>query len=123
MAASYKQRGVEFRVEATILRRVVWGINRKGKVTEYDHFCDLDVLKEVAWYIEEAKFGTTTGEMWEAFPDLPKTQISVALDFLKDRGCVFTRQRRVHAGSPCLFEDAMVEFYWLQHEGLELCGT
>ena len=45
--------------------------------------------------------------------NLPATQISVALEFLKERGCVETRCRRNYPATTTLFEDAMVEYHVL----------
>jgi hypothetical protein len=70
--------------------------------------------QEVTWCLEEhADHGATTGTLWEALPDVPCTQISVALDFLKERGCVRTEFRRCFPASGFLFEDAMVEYHAL----------
>ena len=81
----------------------------------YTHRCELPALKEVCWYVEEhAEDGVTTNELWKALPDQPATQLSVALEFLKERGIVETRGRRNYPASNCVFEDAMTEFYALE---------
>ena|SRR6186997_3132743 len=86
---------------------------RRGQ--PYVHRCDLDVFKDVAWAIEaNGMNGVTTGELWDAMPDHPRTQISVALDFLKERGCVMTEGRRSFPASSTLFEDAMIEWHALE---------
>jgi hypothetical protein len=101
---------VRFTVERGMLVRYVTLDDGR----EYVHRASLDSIEEVAWYAEEnAKEGVTTGELWEALPNFPATQISVALDFLKDRGCVVTECRRNYPASNILFEDAMVEYYAL----------
>lgn len=75
----------------------------------------LVALQEVAWFAEAVgDDGFTTGDIWDALPDLPATQISVALDFFKDRGCVETCGRRNYTASDVLFEDAMIEFHALE---------
>ena len=121
MVWSYRERSVEFRVVGPTLIQVVRGVKR-GAARDYDHTCGLDVLQEVAWFLQEATAGTTTGELYEAFPDFPRTQISVALAFLKETDVATVIRRRVHPATPCTFEDAMIEFYWLQHKAT-LCGT
>jgi hypothetical protein len=103
-------------------RQIRWEVER-GKLVRhvelrdgrtYTHRCDLAALKEVCRYVEEhAKDGVTTGELWDALPDQPATQLSVALEFLKERGCVVTRGRRNHPASGFLYEDAMIEFHAL----------
>ena len=83
--------------------------------TSYTHRCSLEALQEVAWSVEErAKDGVTTGELWDALPDFAGTQLSVALEFLKERGIVETRGRRNYAASGTVFEDAMTEFHALE---------
>ena len=105
-----RQRDVRFEVERGLLVRHVTLADGKG----YVHRAELVVIKEVCWLIEQrGEDGVTTGELWDALPNLPTTQISVALDFLKDRGCVEARGRRSYPASDCLFEDAMVEFHAL----------
>jgi len=60
--------------------------------------------------------GVTTNELWSTLPDLPCTQISIALAFLKGRGCVETSGRRSYAASTTLCEDALTEFHYLAHQ-------
>ena len=85
---------------------------RDGK--SYTQRCSLDTYEQVAYFVEEhATEGVTTTMLWEALPDLPCTQVSVALDFMKERGCVTTVFRRVYPASECSFEDAMLEFHAL----------
>jgi hypothetical protein len=80
----------------------------------YSHFCSREVLEQVAAVIEEhGDAGTTTNELWEALPNAPCTQATVALAFLKDRGLVEVEVRRSFAASRTLVEDAMIEFYLL----------
>ena len=85
---------------------------REGR--SYTQRCSLDTYEQVAQFVEEhATEGVTTTMLWESLPDLPCTQVSVALDFLKERGCVETIFRRVYPASECSFEDAMLEFHAL----------
>ncbi|MCC5830691.1 MAG: hypothetical protein JJU36_14690 [Phycisphaeraceae bacterium] len=39
--------------------------------------------------------------------------VNMALEFMKERGCVQVRNRRTYATSGCLDEDAMCEFLFL----------
>ena len=50
-----------------------------------------------------------------ALSDQPCTQVSIALAFLKERGCVETVGRRSYAASATLHEDALAEFHYLAH--------
>jgi hypothetical protein len=104
-------------------RTIRWEIERGHLVRHvqradgraYTHRCELPALQEVCWYVEEhTKDGVTTGELWDAMPDWPATQLSVALEFLKERGVVETHRRRNYPASGTVFEDAMTEFYSLE---------
>src|SRR6185295_10872247 len=95
-----RQHEVLFMVERGKLVRYVSYADGRGHVQR----ASLAMLKEVSWLIEaRAKDGVTTGEMWEALPDFPCTQISVAFAFLKERGCVVTQCRRNYPASDMLF--------------------
>ena len=105
------RRSICFEVERGRLVRTV----QRADGRTYVHRCEISALKEVCWYVEEhAKDGVTTGELWDALPDWPATQLSVALEFLKERGIVETRGRRNYPSSGTVFEDAMTEFYALE---------
>ena len=83
---------------------------------EYTHRCSVESYRAVARFIEEnAGRGVTSTMLWEAEPGIPCTQASVALAFLKERGCVVVRPRRVFPASNFLFEDALVELYALEY--------
>src|SRR5262249_32014779 len=106
------QREVSFEVQrGRLVRRV-----RLKDGRTYAHYCMPGVLKEVTHCVEErGDAGVTTGELWTALPNYPCTQISVALEFLKDRGCVEISQRRSYASSATLCEDVLTEFHYLVH--------
>lgn len=110
---SQKNRRVRFELDrGRLVRHVELADGRT-----YTHRCSLDALKEVAWHVEEhAQDGVTTNELWDALPNFPATQLSVALEFLKERGLVETRGRRNYPASDILFEEAMVEFHALGAE-------
>jgi hypothetical protein len=99
--------------------RLVRHVERSDGRGDTQH-CTLDALKKVAWVVEErGEGGVTTGKLWEALSDLPCTQVSIALAFMKDRGCAQTEGRRSYAASKALFEDVMIEFHALAHAGGE----
>ena len=105
------QRNIRWEVERGHLVRHV----ERADGRAYTHRCGLPALKEVCCYVEEhAKDGVTTGELWDALPDQPATQLSVALEFLKERGIVETRGRRNYPASGTVFEDGMTEFHALE---------
>ncbi len=86
----------------------------------YTQHCTLDVLTQVAGLLEQCRqTGITTNELWEALPELPCTQISIALAFLKDRGGVETTARRNYPASTTLVEDVLTEFHYLAHRAEE----
>src|SRR5262249_56821812 len=104
------QREIMFEVQRGRLVREV----RLKDGRTYAQHCTLDVFEAVAQFVEaRGADGVTTNELWTALPDLPCTQISIALAFLKDRGCVETSGRRSYAASATLYEDALMEFHYL----------
>ena len=89
----------------------------------YSHRCSLKSFKAVAHFIEEhATEGVTTTMLWDGLPDVPCTPVSVAVAFLKDRGCIDVRHRRMFPTSGCFVEDALIEFHALQHAGQDFAG-
>lgn len=103
-------RQVRFEVERGRLVRHVTRPDGRG----YTQRATLAVLEEVCWFLEaRPQDGATTTELWAALPELPATQISVALDFLKERGCVVTHCRRNYPASNFLIEGAMIEYHAL----------
>jgi len=82
----------------------------------YSHRCSLESYKAVAHAIEEnATAGVTTGMLWEAVPDVPCTQTSVAVAFMKERGCLEARHRRLFPTTDFFVEDALIEYHALEH--------
>ena len=99
-----------FTVELGYLVRTV---TRRAGGT-YCHRCSLETYKAVAYFIEEnARAGVTSGMLWQELRDVPCTQASVAVAFLKERGCLDVRHRRVFPASSFFVEDALLEFYAL----------
>ena len=89
-------------------------VPRRGQ--PYFQKCPLEAYLDVAYQIDEhGERGFVTQDLWEALPETPRTQISVALDFLKERGCVIVDGRRCYAASNVPFEDANIEWYALEH--------
>jgi len=83
----------------------------------YSHCCSLPSYKAVAHFIDEnGADGVTTGMLWEAVPDVPCTQASVAVAFMKERGCLDARHRRLFPTSDYFGEDALLEYHALEHE-------
>jgi hypothetical protein len=79
------ERQCEFRIDRDVLVRTVK--LRDGR--SYQHSCSLESFADVARFIEEhAAVGVTTTILWDRLDDTPCTQATVALEFLKDRGCV-----------------------------------
>jgi hypothetical protein len=102
-----------FHVERGELVR--WVALRDGRT--YSHRCSLVSYEAVAHYIDErAAEGVTTAMLWEALPDVPCTQASVAAAFMKERGCLDVRGRRMFPESKSFFEDALIEFHALAAE-------
>ncbi len=114
-----QNRAVRFWWDRGFLMREVTTTARGGKAAlTYVQRASLDAIEGVAWYMEDQgrAGGATTTELWDFLTDIPATQVSVVLDFLVERGIVEKRGRRNYPASPCLSEDAMVEFYALEHE-------
>ena len=102
-----------FHVEQGHLVRTV--AMRDGRA--YSHRCSLESYTAVARFIEErAAEGITTTVLWDSLEDVPCTQASVALGFLKERGCLEARFRRLFPTSHVFFEDALMEFHALAEE-------
>jgi len=80
----------------------------------YSHKCSLRSFKEVLHYLE-LNDGVTSNTMWNEL-DIPCTQISVALAFLKERGCVVVDGRKVYSSSDVLYEDGMTELYAMESQ-------
>jgi hypothetical protein len=80
----------------------------------YRHTCTLESFADVARFIEEhATDGVTTNELWDQLDDVPCTQATVALEFLKERGCVEVERRQCFPSSNAFFEDALGEWHAL----------
>jgi hypothetical protein len=91
---------------------------RQTNGRSYTHTCTLAVFEEVAWYIQDhPQTGVSSNDLWKRFPNLPFTQIHVALAFLTHLGCVQRTGKKSYAASKTLYEDAMEGFYYLAEDG------
>jgi hypothetical protein len=79
----------------------------------YTHTCPLPAFEAVAWVFTERS--TEGHNMTTLLRDLglPSTQVNVALEFLKDRGCVLSCNRLNYAVGASVYEDALTEFWAL----------
>jgi len=115
MRSRIPARQVRFEVIDDHLVRTVTG--RDGRA--YVQRCTRRVFEAVAYAVAEipAEGEGATSETLARGNGLPFTQVNVALEFLKERGCVVTRWRRTHPASTFVFEDAMVEYHALAEGG------
>jgi len=100
-----RTRTVGYDVVENCLRRTVCLSDGK----RYVHQCDRGTYEAVAHAMEDGQ--PYTGQELSETLDAPFTRVEVAFQFLKDRGVIETRQKRMsYAASNCCFEDAMIEF-------------
>jgi hypothetical protein len=102
-----RNRSLTFSVSHNTLIRIV----RLSDGQQYEHRCDLESFQAVVLALAEQGLGTMDGI--RKLTDLPFTRINVALEFLKDRGCVQVFGRKSYPASDALFEDAMTEWHTL----------
>ncbi len=92
------------------LRRVT----TKPDGKQYVHHCSTETYEQVARAFEESDKGLTLALIAERY-ELPYTQVNVAMEFMKERGCVVVRhKRKAFAASDFVFEDAMIEYHALE---------
>lgn len=83
--------------------------------TQYVHHCTREHFEQVAQAFEDQQ-AHTLSELARSL-DLPSTQVNVAMEFLKERGCIITRYKRKScAGSDFVYEDAMIEYHALREK-------
>lgn len=103
-------RTITFTVQDQRLQRHV----RLGSGRKYQQACSFEVFQQVVEYVEEhAEHALSSQGLWRARPDLPFTQIYVALDFLAEYQLVIRQGKKLYLKSPCLNEEAMEHFYFL----------
>jgi hypothetical protein len=104
------ERQCEFRIVDSVMYRTVAFPDGRS----YHHTCTLESFADVVHFIEEHRAeGVTTTDLWDQLDDTPCMQATVALEFLKDRGCVDVERRRCFPTSTCFFEDALCEWHAL----------
>ena len=107
-------RRYEFRIVDGVLYRTAMLTDGRS----YRHTCTFESFADLARFIEEhAAEGVTTTDLWDQLDDTPCTQATVALEFLKERGCVDVERRRCFPTSDCFFEDALCEWHALAFQG------
>ena len=109
MLARFRQKDVRFEVVDDHLVRTVSAPDGRC----YVHRCTHEAYRTVAYAFESCG-----GQGLKILPlasdlDLPSTQVAVALDFLKERGCVVTRHRSNYPASGFVYEDALIEWHAL----------
>ncbi len=103
-------RQCEFRIVDGVLYRTVDLPDGRS----YRHTCTLESFADVGRFIEDhAAEGVTTNVLWNGLEDVPCTQATVALEYVKGRGCVVVESRRCFPSSDVFFEDAMCEWHAL----------
>jgi hypothetical protein len=108
------ERHCEFRIVRDVMVRTAMLSDGRS----YQHTCTLESFADVARFIEEHRAeGVTTTDLWGQLDDTPCTQATVALEFLKERGCVDVERRRCFPTSGCFFEDALCEWHALVFQG------
>ena len=104
------ERQCEFRIVDVVLYRTVELPDGRS----YRHTCSLESFADVARFIDDhGAEGITTNRLWDDLDDVPCTQATVALEFLKERGCVEVERRRCFPASGSFFEDALCEWHAL----------
>lgn len=82
----------------------------------YTHRCRLETFTEVLHTINEHDGPINTGILWSKV-DAPKTQISTALAFLKERSCLNPGVHRRHQiAVKHIVEDGLTEFHALKEK-------
>ncbi len=112
MTAAHERNETFEVIDDHLVRKVV---PRRGE--SYEHRCPRKAFEQVAHAIDELGDETFTLESLVEREDLPFTQVTVALAFLKERGIVQTRYRRNYAATDSVHLDAMTEYFALAQNG------
>jgi len=112
MRTQYRNADVNFAVFNGHLVRTVTAADGRS----YVHRCTRDVYEAVADAMQSVGEAGATGTTLATALSLPYSQVNVALEFLKERGCVTTHLRRSYPASKFVFEDAMIEYFALGQE-------
>lgn len=107
--ATRSQRSVLFDVvDDHLVRTVILPDGRR-----YVQRCTRATFEVATHAIEEHHAqGVTLDELVKAM-GASHTQVTIALDFLQEHGCLEIRHRRSYAVSGCLHEDAMSQYLYL----------
>jgi len=116
MRTRFRQSDVRFEVADGYLVRTVTAADGRS----YIHRCSREVYESVAHAMQSVGPDGATVDTLAVALDAPYTQVNVALEFLKERGCVETRLRRNYPASDIVFEDAMIEFCALAERAKEV---
>ena len=103
---------VRFEVRHNHLVRTVMGADGRS----YAQRCSQETYTAVADAAQSAGADGVTIASLVAALGAPFTQVNVALEFLKERGCVEVHFRRSYPASNFVFEDALLEFYALKQQ-------
>lgn len=106
MQTRFRKSDVRFEVADGYLVRTVTAADGRS----YIHRCSREAYESVAHAMQSVGPDGATVDTLAVALGAPYTQVNVALEFLKERGCVETRLRRNHPASDIVFEDAMIEF-------------
>ena len=79
----------------------------------YCHHCSRQNFQAMLHGIEQRAAEGVTPEPLAKALGIPAAQVNVALEFLKERGCIVTRRRRYYPASDALYEDGMTEYSYL----------
>ena len=112
MRTRIRKAQVRFEVRHNHLVRTVTGADGRS----YAQRCSLDTYTAVADAMQSTNADGSTIASLIAALELPFSQVNVALEFLKERGCVEVYFRRSYPASNCVFEDALLEFYALKQQ-------
>jgi len=112
MRSQYRNPDVRYEVFNGHLVRTVTAPDGRS----YTHRCPRDAYAAVADTMQSVGEAGATTKTLVAALGLPYTQVSVALEFLRERGCIKTHCRRGYPASTFVFEDAMIEYFALGQE-------
>ena len=112
MRSQYRNPDVRYEVFNGHLVRTVTAPDGRS----YTHRCKQAVYVDVAHEMQSVGEAGATTKTLVAALGLPYTQVGVALELLRERGCIKTHLRRSYPASKFVFEDAMIEYFALGQE-------
>ena len=102
---------MEFRIDSS--GAIVRTVSIPGNPIPYVHRCEAETFRTVADAVETVP--QIKLELIAENLDLPYTQVNVALEFMKDRGCLGTEGRKTFLVSKFTYEDCLTEYYALRN--------